>query len=119
VGPLGHRGLALAFAIAAGCESLLLVWLLRGRLRDLTLRPLRGTLGRAAVASAAMGAVVIALRRPAEPLLAGGEVERALGLALVIGAAVVVYIGTSWALGAPELRGVRAAAHRSAQPDAR
>lgn len=116
---LAHRGLALAFAIAATCESLLLLWLLHGRLGNLALRSLVATLGRAGLSSAAMGAVIIAALGPAQPLLSGSGPAAVAALALVIGTAILVYVGASWALGAPEVREVRALARRSPRPDAR
>ncbi|MBI2321014.1 MAG: murein biosynthesis integral membrane protein MurJ, partial [Chloroflexi bacterium] len=45
---LGHRGLALALALASACEAALLLGLLRRRLGGLALRALGGTLWRAA-----------------------------------------------------------------------
>jgi putative peptidoglycan lipid II flippase len=60
VGPLEVRGLALALSVATIAEALLLAWTLRGRIEGIDLPGMAQSIGRTAVASALMAAVVAA-----------------------------------------------------------
>lgn len=105
VGPIGLNGLALAIAIGAWAEALVLMWLLRRRVAELRLSPLlrvgvEAGLGAAAAGLAAAGVVV------AVDQLTGAEgrlivlVATALAGLAALGAFVVV----SAALRVPELQ---------------
>lgn len=114
---LGHRGLALALALASACEAALLLVLLRRRLGDLTLAAVGGTLWRTALAGAAMALAVLWLRARMPLLDAPGELPRIAALSAMIAFAAAVFFAASWAFGAREIRAVQALISRRVRND--
>ena len=105
VGPLGLPGLALAIAVAAWVEAIVLVWLLKQRLDGLDV----GALVRVGVEAAIGTAIAAALG-----LFAMGLIEARIGRApgrialtaegiAVAGVFALAYLGVSLALRIPEL----------------
>jgi putative peptidoglycan lipid II flippase len=102
LGWMPHGGLALSNSLATTVEMAVLLVLLRRRLGGLEGRRLLGSLVRIGLASAAMGAAAAGATR----LLAGSSVWLSCGAAIVVG--LVVYVGFTLALGAPEPRAMGA-----------
>jgi putative peptidoglycan lipid II flippase len=100
VGWMPHGGLALSNSLATTVEMVVLLLLVRGRLEGLEGRRVASSLVRIGLASAAMGVVAGVLAQ----FLDGYGVLISGGLAIVAG--LVVYVGASLALGAPEPRAV-------------
>ncbi len=96
----GHVGLALATALSAWLNVLLLAWTLRGlgflRLDGRLMR----RLPRIGAASLAMGAVLWAAQAGLMPWFGGATAMRVLGLVLLVSAGLIVYAGLAFALGA-------------------
>ena len=90
---LGVRGLALGTSMAALAHGAGAVWLLRRRLRGIDGARLVSTLGRVAIASGAMAAVVMAADRWSPMVVPGGHVVAQvtrLGFAIGAGLATLV-----------------------------
>ena len=95
---LAHGGLALGNTIATTIEMLLLVWLLARRLNGLEWGPLLRTVGRASLASLAMGLP-----------LAWAAAQWSEGRALIVGiaglaAGAIIYLACASLLQMPEMR---------------
>lgn len=114
IGSLGYGGLALANSVATIIETLVLVWLLRRYLPDLSWQPVLASSARIGVAAALMGGTVWVWM---EWLANHREWTSGLPLgwgALVGGAAVAltVYLLSALLLGNPEIQLVWAMARR-------
>jgi putative peptidoglycan lipid II flippase len=110
MGPLGHGGLALANSIAVTLEVLALLIMLHRRLGDVGGRVLARLLGRVLLASAVMGAAILALVTYAGQAGWGNLVVLAAGGAV----GVAVYLLACRLLGIGELYGfVRAVIGRT------
>ena len=112
IGPLGHVGVALATAIAAWLNTLVLTAILVRR-RAWYIDPrLRHRLIRIILASVAMGLVLWVL----EPILASNLtdtlVERVGALIALIVAGIVVYFAAAFGLGAVSAADIRAQLHK-------
>ena len=108
IGPLGHIGVALATAIAAWRNTLVLAAILvRRRALSIDLR-LRHRLIRIVLASAAMGLVLWFLEPMLAGALAGSLVERLGALIALILAGIVVYFAAAFGLGAASAADIRA-----------
>jgi putative peptidoglycan lipid II flippase len=99
MGPLRHVGLALANSLAAVANMGLLLYSLRVRLGRLGLRRIILSVGKTALASAGMAAVIIGVAR-----LPWGAPESAQLLALDIGLGVGAYFLLSYFIRNPELQ---------------
>jgi len=112
MGPMQHAGLAAATTAAAVAQLAALLWLLQRRSGYLGMSEINSSLLRIVIASGVMGGVVWAGARLGHWELGGNEPRNA---AVFIGTAVVglvTYFGVAMALGAPELRDLRAAVRR-------
>jgi putative peptidoglycan lipid II flippase len=88
---MGFRGLALGTAIAAIFNAVVLLWLLRRRLGGIGGRRLLETLGKIALASAAMGLAAHLTLQWLEALLpGGGEIDKGVRVFASIAVALVV-----------------------------
>ncbi|GAB5468849.1 MAG: murein biosynthesis integral membrane protein MurJ [Rhodospirillales bacterium] len=112
---LGHLGLAAATTLAA-LVNVAYLWIALAR-RGLLALPAaqRRRLWRQGLAAAGMGAGLLAALGPLESDLAGGEVERAAALALLVLGGLLVYASLALALGALPLTQVKAAWQRLRQ----
>ncbi len=93
VARMGVRGLALGTSIAALAHGAGAVWLLRRRLRGIGGTRIASTLGRVAIATGAMAAVVVAVDRWSPALAPGSSIfaqVARLGLAIGAGLATLV-----------------------------
>jgi putative peptidoglycan lipid II flippase len=90
IGPLQHRGLALATSVSNTLCLILLLFTLRKQIGALGLRPQLGEMGKTALATAVMGLfVVIAMRFC--PILTGSYAQCLLWTVLIAGAGAVLY----------------------------
>jgi putative peptidoglycan lipid II flippase len=105
VGPLGLPGLALAIAVAAWVETLVLVWLLKRRLESLDVLALVRVGVEAALGTAVALAVGLFVMSSLEEAVGGTPGRIALTAeGIVVGAAfALAYLGVSLALRIPEL----------------
>ncbi len=106
---LGFGGLALANSTATLLEAFLLLMLLRRRLGGLDGRALAASVGRTALAAAAMGAALYPLAQWAAAQPDG--VRLAVDVGALLGG-VAIFVGVSALLRAPELGQVIALARR-------
>lgn len=102
-GTLGHAGLALSTSAVAIFGFIALFWLLRSRLGGIHGRHLGATVGRIAIASAAMGAGVWVISRWMEAWLGVSQYARLADIAVSIPIGFAVYYFTSRALHIPDL----------------
>jgi putative peptidoglycan lipid II flippase len=108
MGPLAHVGIALGTSIAAWVNALALAWLLARRGHLVLDRPMRRRAPRLLLATAAMAAVLWAL-----DLAAGGwRLPAGLLVAGLVGAGAAAFFAAAQALGALDLREVRALLRR-------
>jgi putative peptidoglycan lipid II flippase len=110
-GPLQNAGIALANSIAAASGAAILLFLIRRRLGGLDGVRLVQSGIRIAIAAAAMGGVVMALRG-AVLTPDAGVVGAWVRLLALIGVAVLTYLAALAALRAPELAELRAIGRR-------
>ena len=93
VARMGVRGLALGTSIAALAHGAGAVWLLRRRLRGIDGTRIASTLGRVAIATGAMAAVVVAADRWSPALAPGGSIlAQVARLGLAIGAGIATLV---------------------------
>ncbi|WP_428248863.1 murein biosynthesis integral membrane protein MurJ [Ferrovibrio sp.] len=97
---LGHVGLALATALAAWLNTVLLAWLLLRRGHWQADHRLRSRAWRILVAALAMGLALWGLNRGLTPWYGWGEAWRIAALALLVAGGFCVYLGAALALGA-------------------
>jgi putative peptidoglycan lipid II flippase len=99
--PMGGLGLALSTAISAVLQFALVAWLVQERIGRLDWRNLAVAAGRASTASAAMGAVCLALLwfLPADQSLT----SRSAAVLIPFCASLIVYFGMAWRLGMSEI----------------
>jgi putative peptidoglycan lipid II flippase len=96
---MGFRGLALGTAIAAGLNAGLLIWLLRTRLGGLDGGRNTRAMASISIASAVMGAAVLAAHWMLERFLPGaGTIVKAVRVFASIGVGIVVLVGAARAL---------------------
>ena len=110
---LAHVGIALATALSAWANALVLWWLLSRRGLFAADRQLRRSLPRMLVAAAVAAAVLVGLGGVLMPWLEGGLVARAGGLALLVGLGGLAYLGAGRLVGAYDPAYLRAAFQRS------
>lgn len=99
--PLGGPGLALSTAVAAVAQLLLTCRALRHRIGAFDWQPIRRTLLRASVASAAMGLACLLALNQLEAVSSGG---RLLRVAVPVISGLAVYLAAARLLGLGELR---------------
>ncbi|MFO8012786.1 MAG: murein biosynthesis integral membrane protein MurJ [Phycisphaerae bacterium] len=103
--PLAENGLALATAVSAIGQFVVLGALVSRRLAHVAWPEVLATAGRTVVATAAMAAAVaMAVYGLAPALGATGRALAAWKLGLGLGAGVAVFLAAAWALKMPELR---------------
>jgi len=102
VRPLAESGLALATALTAALQVVLLAWGLRRWLAGVAWRRVRSATLRSLAASGAMAAAVLAARRFLSPVGEGVR-ERLAAVAVPLAVGVVTYLALSAALGLKEL----------------
>jgi putative peptidoglycan lipid II flippase len=101
--PLRHGGLALATALAAMLNLVLLLFALKSRLEGLSLGALWPSLARTVAAAGVMAAVCAWVA--AGPVFAAGTAwVRGAWLAATVGGSVILYLGTHRLLGGDEAR---------------
>jgi putative peptidoglycan lipid II flippase len=100
VWPLGERGLAISTAAAASVQAILLAVVFSRAGVPLAWRALAATIGKGAVATAAMALAVILVQYFAPEVRSRAQLSVWLGLA--IGAGAAVYLAAAWLLGMPE-----------------
>jgi putative peptidoglycan lipid II flippase len=100
IGRFGIVGLAGATAASASLNCLMLYIILHRRGWFHFTGKLAGRIGRQLVATAAMAAVLAALMPRLAPFFSGSAIERALSLALLVGAGLAVFFGIAWIVGA-------------------
>ena len=112
MGPLLHVGIALATSLSAWLNVGLLAGTLMRR-GDLVLDArLKARVWRQAAAAGAMAAGLALALPLLAPRFAGGEASRALALALLVAAGLLVYALAAWGLGAAKPAELRAALAR-------
>jgi putative peptidoglycan lipid II flippase len=101
VWPLEEAGLALATAIAAGIQSLILLAIFSRSHATLLWRPMMAAVGRTILASSAMALVVCVVF----PLMPTGSrtISQLLQVCVPILAGAAIYVGLYWLLGGREL----------------
>ncbi|MBI2345347.1 MAG: murein biosynthesis integral membrane protein MurJ [Deltaproteobacteria bacterium] len=109
--PFAHQGLAMAMALASAVHFALLLFCLRRRLGLLGLRSTARGVAGIVLASAGMAAAVGAVGHWCGVWTAIGRAAIAWRLALVIGAAIIVYIPLLRWLAPPEARHIFALLH--------
>jgi putative peptidoglycan lipid II flippase len=102
MGPLGATGLALATAVASGCNFLLLFACLRRRIGLLGGRRMLGAVGRVALACAPMAAWGILAQRWWDVLAMSHLIQAAAVLGGELLAAVAIFVASAAALGCEE-----------------
>ncbi len=103
---LRHSGLALSTSLAATVNLILLTWLLRGKLGTLELREILPSLGRSAVAAAAMVVPVVYISGCIDWAASPGLVARATDLFAAVAAGIATYAVVQGALGSEEIGAV-------------
>ena len=98
--PFGHVGIAIATALSAWLNVVLLWWFLRKRGDFRIDAMLARAVPRMVAAGALMAAALAFAAGPLMPMTQGGLFERATALALLIGGGVLVYFGSGYMLGA-------------------
>lgn len=101
----GVIGLALATAICAWLNCIMLYVILRKRDQFRIELPLWGRLAKQMAAALAMAGVLLFLRSELEMLFNGSVGDRLMGIAALVGAGSIVYFGIAWVIGAldPEM----------------
>lgn len=113
---MGFGGLALATSSAALLNATMCLWLLRGELGGIGGRQLVPVLGKVAVASAAMTAVVLVVIRSLASVVSGtGTLTLGLVLLCAIGAGIVALLLSARLLGIAEVETLAAEARRRVQ----
>jgi putative peptidoglycan lipid II flippase len=103
--PLAENGLALATAVSAIGQFVVLGALVSRRLAHVPWREVAATAGRTLLATAAMAAAAAGAVYGLAPALgATGRAQAGWQLGLGVGAGVAVFLAAAWALGMPELR---------------
>lgn len=110
--PMQHAGLALATTAAAVAQLFALLWLLRLRTGPLGMAEINGSVAKILAASGLMGVAVWAVATLGRWELGGNDPRNLLVFAGTAFTGFVVYLGTTTALGAPELDDLRAAIRR-------
>lgn len=100
---LGHAGLALSTSAVALFSFVALLWILRRKAGGVYGRELAASLGKVALASLAMGALVGALSGAVEQWLGQGRLASAVNLAVSIPVGVAVFWGACRLLRVAEL----------------
>jgi putative peptidoglycan lipid II flippase len=103
---LGHAGLALSTSAVALFGFVVLFALLRKRIGGVHGRDLAMQIGKVALASSIMGAVIFATSRGMATWLGASQIARLADLAVSIPAGLAVYYGACRALGLAEIDGV-------------
>ena len=103
---LGHAGLALSTSTVALFGFVVLFAMLRKRIGGVHGRALAAQIGKVALASAIMGAVIFALTRGMETWLGVSQMARLADLAVSIPAGLAVYYGACRMLGLAEIDAV-------------
>jgi putative peptidoglycan lipid II flippase len=103
---LGHAGLALSTSSVALFGFVVLFALLRKRIGGIYGRDLAMQIGKVALASSIMGAVIFATSRGMARWLGASQIARLADLAVSIPAGLAVYYGACRALGLAEIDGV-------------
>jgi putative peptidoglycan lipid II flippase len=104
VWPLAERGLALATAISAGVQTVLLTAVFARRLVPLDWPALMTTLVRGAISCAAMTAAVLLVQTWHPQIAASSRTQLAIEVALAITVGAAVYLAMATLLRMPELR---------------
>ena len=92
VGPMGHRGLALAFSLAGIANCVLLVYFLRRKIGPLGLKSLGKTLIQTGIACLAMGLAVWGVAMLSESLFGiASKISQIIQVALSIGVGTIVF----------------------------
>jgi len=102
-GTLGHAGLAIATSAVALFGFATLFWILRGRIGGIHGRALLASVVRIALASAAMGLVVVLISHGIEAWLGARRLARLADLAVSIPAGAAAFYGVCKALRVAEL----------------
>ena len=105
--PLAHVGLALSTAISAWVNAILLYWTLHRREHFAIDARLRRTGIRLIAATLAMAALLLVLNPWIDPWTGRSLIERVAALGVMIAAAVTVYFGLVFTLGAYSLATLR------------
>ncbi len=106
--PMAHVGLALSTAVSAWVNAGLLYWTLRRRDHFVIDARLRHTAIRLIAATLAMAGLLLLLNPWIDPWTGRTLIERVAALSVMIGAAVIVYFGAVFGLGAYSLSGLKA-----------
>ncbi len=112
MGPLLHVGIALAQAISAWVNAILLAVMLLRRGHLVLDARLKDRLARICLASVGMAAVLFAAASGLAPMLAGGAAARGAALAMLVLGGLAVYGALALALGAAALADIRGALRR-------
>ncbi len=102
-GTLGHAGLAIATSAVALFGFVTLFWILRGRIGGIHGRALLTSVIQIALASAAMGVVVVLISHEIQAWLGAGRVARLIDLAVSIPVGAAAFYGVCKALRVAEL----------------
>jgi len=114
MGPFLHVGLAMATVISAWTNTILLALILRRR-EQLSLDDrIKSRLPRTIIASATMGGVLWAAQIPLQAMLAGGESQRVLALAILIFSGLAVFFVAAQLTGAARLSDLKGMMKRNA-----
>ncbi len=108
IGPLGHVGVALATAIAAWLNTVVLAVMLVRRGGLGIDAQLRQRIPRILVATAAMGLALWFANQALVPALDGSVVARVLALIALVGVGLLVYAGAALGIGAASLSDLKA-----------
>ena len=103
MGPLGHRGLALATSLASMINLFLLTWALRRKLSGLRLGGIAKAVAQAAISSLVMGVAVWQVSCYSTNLLSDSLLGLLGGVLFSILIGVTCYVGCSWLLKSNEL----------------
>jgi putative peptidoglycan lipid II flippase len=107
MGPMQHKGLALALSLSSVLNMVLLAAALRKKMGAMGWRPIGRSLGRSAVCAAVMGLAVWGLAGVMIPTVEAPFVEILAGLMICIFAGAAVYGILAWTLKLPELKEAR------------
>jgi putative peptidoglycan lipid II flippase len=102
--PLAENGLAIATAIAAGVQVVLMATTFSRTASPLEWHALNRTLLRCSVAGLTMSLVVLGLKHFALDSAEATRLRQAVELSLLIVAGMATYLGVAWLLGVDELR---------------
>jgi putative peptidoglycan lipid II flippase len=102
--PLAENGLAIATAIAAGVQVVLLTTTFSRAASRIEWSELSSTLSRCTVAAVAMSVVVFVLQSFVFAVVDITRTRQAIELSLTILAGMIFYLGVTWLWGMPELK---------------